>query len=98
MDQDFLREVVWPRMGRTAKQHDAFHCKQFEGSVPFPTRRIDKPLLQFVGQPFEVSPTSNDTRPFKLIAVKPHGKQRVQAAELSAKRGCSKFPKLWPYG
>ena len=50
MDQDFLREAVWPRMNATATQHDAFYCRQFKGSKPFPTKRIDTPVLQFVGQ------------------------------------------------
>lgn len=41
-DQDFLGEVVWPRLGSMAKQHDAFSCRRFKGTTPFPTKRIDK--------------------------------------------------------
>ncbi len=44
VDQNFLREVVFPRISYTAKVHDEF----FEG-CPFPTERIG---LEFIGQVF----------------------------------------------
>ena len=91
-----MRDVVWPRLEPAAKQHDAFYCKRFKRTSPFPTKRIDKPLLQFVGQPWEVSTTNNDTTPLHLTVKSP--KKGVKTAGLSSKHGCSKDPKRWPYG
>ena len=42
VDQNFLREVVWPRVMYTTYTHDPFFAK-----VPFPTTRIG---LEFIGQ------------------------------------------------
>tara|TARA_R110000851_G_scaffold107051_1_gene227024 strand:+ start:17209 stop:17865 length:657 start_codon:yes stop_codon:yes gene_type:complete len=42
VDQNFLREVVWPRVAYTTFTHDPFFAK-----IPFPTERKD---LEFIGQ------------------------------------------------
>jgi hypothetical protein len=42
VDQNFLREVIWPRVSYTTYTHDPFFAK-----VPFPTPRKD---LEFIGQ------------------------------------------------
>jgi hypothetical protein len=45
VDQNFLREVVWPRVSYTTFTHDPFFAK-----TPFPAPR---PGLEFVGQVFD---------------------------------------------
>lgn len=46
-DQYFLWDVVWPLVvNSSVTQHDSFHCNKFRGSLPFPTKRIEKPQLQ----------------------------------------------------
>jgi len=51
-DLDFLNKKVWPRPEVSGSQmaHDAYSCKKYPNSRPFPTRR--PPDLQHVGQVF----------------------------------------------
>ena len=47
VDQNFLREVIWPRVSYTVCTHDPFFAK-----IPFPTPRKD---LEFIGQVWDES-------------------------------------------
>lgn len=38
-DQGFLKRYIWPWAKWTAVSHDAYFCKQFPRTTPFPTRR-----------------------------------------------------------
>ena len=42
-DQALLARYVWTWGRRNSVQHDAYLCRQFPGSVPFPTRRLAGP-------------------------------------------------------
>ncbi|XP_057295755.1 uncharacterized protein LOC130624199 [Hydractinia symbiolongicarpus] len=46
-DQTVLARHVWPLVKLDTLQHDAYLCKNYEGSVPFPTKRSDD--FTFVG-------------------------------------------------
>lgn len=39
LDQDVLKRVVWRVLKHDSLQHDAYSCKYFPGSKPFPTKR-----------------------------------------------------------
>ena len=52
VDQNFLKDHIYPRVKETSKIHDPF----FEG-LPFPSPRIGR---QFVGQPFAIDDTELD--------------------------------------
>jgi hypothetical protein len=45
VDQNFLKQVVWPRVAYTTCTHDEFFAK-----IPFPTSRIDG---EFIGQVYD---------------------------------------------
>ena len=42
-DQSLLARYVWTWGRRNSVQHDAYLCRMFPGSVPFPTRRRMEP-------------------------------------------------------
>lgn len=50
VDQNFLREIIWPRVSYSTFTHDGFFAKK-----PFPTKRIN---FEFVGDVFD----ENDKR------------------------------------
>ena len=67
-DLDFLNQVVWPRPAVKASQlaHDAYSCRKYPNSRPFPTRR--PPDFQHVGQVFfgDGRPRQGDITDFML--------------------------------
>ena len=50
-DLQFLNEVVWPRVKHDQMAHDAYTCRKYPNSKPFPTKRPDN--YQHVGQVFD---------------------------------------------
>ena len=46
-DLQFLNEVVWPRVKHDQMAHDAYTCRKYPNSKPFPTKRPDN--YQHVG-------------------------------------------------
>jgi hypothetical protein len=52
VDQNFLREVVWPRVAYSTFTNDEFFTK-----APFPTKRVDG---EFVGQVFDENDIPNE--------------------------------------
>lgn len=59
-DQPLLNAVIWDSILDKPKytmQHDSFHCKMYEGSIPFPTKREDN--SEFVGCPGHVCSWKN---------------------------------------
>jgi len=50
-DLQFLNEVVWPRVKHSQLAHDAYTCRKYPNSKPFPTKRPDN--YQHVGQVFD---------------------------------------------
>jgi len=40
---------VWPWAKKSALQHDSYWCYKFKGSVPFPTERLKREPLNYVG-------------------------------------------------
>ena len=52
VDQNFLREIIWPRVSYTTCTHDEFFAK-----IPFPTNRVGG---EFVGQVFDENNIENE--------------------------------------
>ena len=52
-DQIVLKNYVWPVVKNRSMVHDAYFCQKWEGSVPFPSQRVDE-LRNFVGAPYEM--------------------------------------------
>ena len=52
-DLQFLNEVVWPRVKHDQMAHDAYTCRKYPNSKPFPTKRPDN--YQHVGQVFDAA-------------------------------------------
>ena len=51
-DTNFLEKVIWPKIKDEDKYvHDAYCCEDFNGTVPFSTKRYHN--FQFVGQVFD---------------------------------------------
>ena len=50
-DLRFLCRVVWPLIKNDQLAHDAYTCKEYPNSLPFPTKRPEN--YQHVGQVFD---------------------------------------------
>jgi hypothetical protein len=50
VDQNFLAEVVWPKVKHSVMQHDTFFRDKYPGSIPFPAG--DRTGGDFVGEVF----------------------------------------------
>lgn len=70
VDQDFLKEVVWPIVKHDNLNHDQFFTHLF-GGVPFPKNREG---LEFVGQVYDANDQPNQEYEYVLYKyLKMHG-------------------------
>lgn len=51
-DQNFLRDIIWPKVKNDAVQHDSCNREFFPGSKPFP-EELSYSNLRFVGEVFD---------------------------------------------
>lgn len=59
-DQHLLTDILWPVAQKDMTSHDSYLCRQYPGSEPWPTRRVDG---EFVGDAF---PWENEPRKPKV--------------------------------